>query len=102
MDCLRSITERQGRCYELALFAILHEIGAEHFVLTHGRINNGAGVSIPHAWIQVSTDRIYDPVFDRYFVSADYLAHAVVEARYTHPQAHDMFVRLQSYGPWHD
>jgi hypothetical protein len=102
VECLKSITERQGRCYELALHAILNEPGAHYFTLVHGRIFDAMhNRIIPHAWVEVA-DSCYDPVLNDYFPTSLFMTIAVAEARYDHGQAQEMFAKHQCWGPWHD
>jgi hypothetical protein len=102
VECLKQITDdRQGRCYELALHAILNEPGAEYFILVHGRIHDAAhNRVIAHAWLEIGSS-VYDVVMDGYFSMTDYMTIAVAEARYDHGQALDMFAKYQCWGPWH-
>jgi hypothetical protein len=102
VECLKNITERQGRCYELCLHAILHEPGNKFFTLVHGRIYDAIhNRIIPHAWIEVA-DSVFDAILDQYFPTDLYMEIAVAEARYDHGQAQQKYAEKACWGPRHE
>jgi hypothetical protein len=102
LKCLETITDRNGRCYELTMRVMLQEPGAQYCVLVHGRITDVLHDRvIAHAWIEVA-DSCYDAVLDQYFPTDLYLSIATAEVRYTYQQALDMYAKYACWGPWHD
>ena len=80
-----------AQCYRIALAII--EVGSEALVLVHGRV-----AGIEHAWISLDDGRIYDPVAHALIDSANYPA--VIDHRYTKPEALAMATKFQTCGPW--
>jgi hypothetical protein len=104
MRTLRRVRKRQHRCYELALYVMHEESGAEKFTLVHGRIIVGA-VWLGHAWIETGNGEVYDPVEDRYTPASEYSG--VAEYRYSRQEAVKLFMHARRskgpylFGPWH-
>ena len=103
MRGLARIRKRDGRCYELALKAMLLEPEADRWTLVHGRVWRGIpGELIDHAWIELDDGRVYDPVKNTYMPGRQYrLMRKVVEVRrYTKQEAMALCAEAKHYGPW--
>ena len=100
MKCLSRIRNRNrnGRCYELTVKAMLHEPGADQFTLVHGEIDGRSG-RMPHAWIEIGDGRIYDPSTNNYWPADEW---GVPIARYTRREMADQMRKHGHSGPWHD
>src|SRR5262245_41510005 len=102
MKTLRRIRKRRGRCYELALKAMVHEPEAEKFTLIHGARRSVHGSWFGHAWIETNDGHVYDPVDNTYTSAADYMTDAITERRYTKREMADACSAASHCGPWHD
>jgi hypothetical protein len=105
MKSLKRIRKRNGRCYELALKAMLDEPGGERFTLVHGRVRQDptlSGAIIGHAWIETGDGMVYCPSFNRYMPLDEYMAarSAKIERRYTMAEAMTAMGVTGHSGPW--
>lgn len=101
---VETFNTRIGRCYELALRAQLNmSIYGWDTTLVHGTIgpwNN------PHAWLEWRDNAgkrwSWDSIEDGIMPSAQYKVdmYAVIWTRYAPKQACNMFIKLDSNGPW--
>jgi hypothetical protein len=103
MKSLRRIRNRQHRCFELALKAMLDEPGADRFTLVHGNIAPGS-LRYPHAWIELGDGRVYDAVTDTYEPADQFTAknRAMVDHRYSREEAISLFLVAPGRSPWTD
>jgi hypothetical protein len=108
MKSLARIKKRQGRCWELAMMAMMREPEADRFTLVHGSIllawQTETDARIRHAWIELSDGRIYDPVKDSYEPAEQYMTknRALVEHRYSRVEAARVCTEAKHSGPWTD
>jgi hypothetical protein len=103
MKSLAKIQNRQGRCYELAIKAMLDEQGAERFTLVHGSVfSRLVGRQIRHAWIEVGDGCIYAIDEDTYEPADQYMTRcrAVAHYRYSQLEASRLVAVTGHSGPW--
>ena len=97
------MSDRQGRCFELAFSAMLEPENAGA-VLMHGTVIGRGGSRIDHAWLIIEDGAaIYDPVFDRLILPTSYNARFAPEEerRYSAKEAAEEALNQGHSGPWH-
>src|SRR5262249_4913521 len=84
----------------LAFRVMLDEEGSEKFKLVHGYARNTIDSPyFTHAWIELSSSEIYDPVLDKYIMVPHWRYRPV--RRYSKKQAMKLAVKHNfSRGPW--
>jgi hypothetical protein len=97
--CLRRISRRDKRCYELAFRVIFQEPGAENWTLCHGF--KSFGIAIPHAWIETDDGLAYDTTLDSWETAEDYRKTAVVFRTFTRDESLTLLGAEGHYGPWY-
>jgi hypothetical protein len=105
---LSRIRKRNGRCYELALKAMLDEPGADRFMLAHGRVSMIPNSTrhdcfMDHAWIILDDGRIYDPVLNAYMQRSQFESRyrAELKRSYSKLEAASLCRENKHCGPWH-
>lgn len=92
--------DRLGRCYELAGRHVAFSSDDE--VLVHGTIQGGGNPRIGHAWVELPSGKIYDPVLDQEFdpeVHKSFFS-AQEEERFTQDEVQRMISDHGHWGPW--
>lgn len=97
---------RLGKCYQQAGYFVMDHRGA---TLVHGTVSigqakseDGSGVAIAHAWVELNDGFVYDGVQDRFYEKADYYAkmRAAAEQTYGGQEACEMMLERKTFGPW--
>jgi hypothetical protein len=103
MESLKRVRKRKGRCFELALKAMMDEPAEADLRLVHGTVRMVTGERMTHAWLLLPDGRIYDVVLDRYFESerafVDF-GEAIVDRIYTVLEAAKAVIDSGHSGPW--
>jgi len=111
MKSLARIRKRHGRCYELAVHAMIYESESDQWTLVHGRLDLSIALGrtglkgwYDHAWIELDDGRIYDPVHNDYTPATIYIAkwRAVVDHRYSRREMSCLISTTRNSGPWTD
>ena len=108
-DRLRAGTEPRRRfphqCFAKAMDYVLAHHSEPGLRLVHGTYDPlGAGLALPHAWVEIGEVVAFDPVEQRFFDRAAYyeMARAVPQAVYGAKEAARLMFEQDSYGPWHE
>jgi hypothetical protein len=97
-------SSRQGRCYELAGYAVMSTL--VDAVLVHGtiRIPGSSDPAAPyeHAWVVLADGRVWDPTQARLLGAGLFwcVLQPVVANTYTHAELHPTSMRTGHWGPW--
>jgi hypothetical protein len=92
----------RGRCYELAFkYVVGHRLVAPELRLVHVTLFI-VGVPLPHAWVEIPGEIVFDPVTQAFYNRDDYyrVLHAKAEAHYTTAEASQRAISTNHYGPW--
>lgn len=89
------------KCYEKAHKYVLENGDVESILEVHGYIVEG--IVIPHAWVELPGDKVFDGAFQAFFDKCRYymVRRAVKEVEYTAKKAVDRLLSEGHYGPWH-
>ena len=95
---------RQGRCYELAGYAVMSTLAEA--VLVHGtiRVPGSSDPTAPyeHAWVVLADGQIWEPTQARLWDAGLFwcVMQPVVANTYTHTQLRRAITRAGHWGPW--
>jgi hypothetical protein len=97
--------DRQKRCYELSWRYLCTDerYNDGSWSLVHGEITSTvSGVPYGHAWLISNTGRVYDPVHNKEYSSADYAMefNAIKLNTYSLKEALRIGAERGHYGPW--
>jgi hypothetical protein len=92
----------RGRCYEMAITYLANHLDEPALRLVHGTLHI-VGVPYPHAWIDMPSGRVFDPVAQVFYDRDAY--YRVLEAEdervYTPQEAGQLALTMKHAGPWH-
>ncbi len=95
--------DRDGNCYELsARFTMANT----EWKVVHATLYPNAGPfkdkPFPHAFCELNDTLVYDPVFDRFYLSGRYYKFTRVTnpRKYSVTEATKEMLRTKMYGPW--
>ena len=91
--------ERLGQCYVLSGRYVIDHEGS---TLVHGSIQGMGNPRINHAWVMMSSGKVYDPVLDQEFEPEAWKAlfNAVETDRYDREGTMVTVLRERNWGPW--
>lgn len=93
--------ERLGRCYELAGRYASQNPNSE---LVHGTIQGAGNPPLDHAWVNLPTGDVYEPISDQEWdkVAFDAFFNPVEKVTYDHMNTLDKMIDTEHWGPWDD
>ena len=94
-----SVTNRLGRCYEMAGKFALDNPGS---VLVHGTIQGEGYPPLDHAWVETPRQTIFEPTSGNEMTPQEFSTFfsPKVNQRYTTAQQNDVFLKYEHWGPY--